>query len=768
MRFAVGIAAGLVVLAATAAVILYLAGAGAFGTAVHAGDPTPHRLPVASVADRTARQSATATELDVFQPKQVLFGDLHVHSSFSVDAFQLTLPTSGGEGLHPVADACDYARFCSNLDFWSINDHAASLTPRRWRETVDAVRSCNDITAGTEDPDLVSFLGWEWTQMGSTPDNHYGHKNVVLRDLADSEIPTRPIAAAPAPGVPSTFDTGSNVGGGQLLLGLGAFALPGGHDMMKALDELSSTPRCEPGVPVRDLPADCFEAVATPAELFARLDDWNLAATVIPHGTVWGMYTPPGSSWAKQLTPELHDPDRQRLVEVYSGHGNAEEYRPWVASEVAADGARYCPAPSDGYIPSCWQAGEIIRTRCLADGADEADCSQRASTARQHFVDADRNAGPWTVPGLRPHELLEAGQCTDCFQPAFNYRPLGSAQYMLALGRPDQAPGARSFRFGFISSSDNHTARAGTGYKEVARRQFTDARMGEVGRSSLVTSHLRPVAARSEDFTRAGSIPSVAFLETERSGSFFLTGGLAAVHARSRDRGEIWDALDRRETYGTSGPRILLWFDLLDPNAPGGSWPMGSELAIGGTPTFRVRAAGSFEQKPGCPTSTHDALTPERVQKVCQGECYFPSDERRPITRVEVVRIRTQLDRDEPIAPLIEDPWKTLPCSGDSAGCEVVFSDPEFARAARGTSYYVRAIEAASPAVNAEPLGCKRDGNGVCIAVDPCFDRPDDDDCLAPSEQRAWSSPIFLDYAHTPEAAMRRIEHPERWRIDER
>jgi hypothetical protein len=318
---------------------------------------------------------------------------------------------------------------------------------------------------------------------------------------------------------------------------------------------------------------------------------------------------------------------------------------------------------------------------------------------------------------------------------------------MLALGRREQSSGARSFRFGFIASSDNHTARAGSGYKERSRRQFTDARMGEIGRNEMVLRHRRPSQPRSERFAPESKTPSVAFLETERSGSFFLTGGLAAVHARSRDRGEIFDALERRETYGTSGPRILLWFDLLDPNAPGGAWPMGSEVEISATPTFRIRAAGSFEQKPGCPASTTDVLTPERIASLCMGECYFPSDRRRPITRIEVVRIRTQLGANDEVMPLIEDPWKTLTCSGDPAGCQAVFSDPEFAAAGRGTSYYVRAIEAASPVVGADPLGCTLDAEGRCVDFDPCFDRPDDDDCLAPSEQRAWSSPIFVDYA---------------------
>ncbi|MAG31513.1 MAG: hypothetical protein CL908_11565 [Deltaproteobacteria bacterium] len=745
MRILGRLVATFAVLATLAVYLLHAAGGGRFGTPVQGGEPADRPLPASSIALRDQRQADAAADLDVFRPKQILFGDLHVHSSFSTDAFQLTLPTSGGEGIHPVADACDFARFCANLDFWSINDHAASLTARRWQETVRTVRQCNDVSsagpAGEADPDLVSFLGWEWTQMGSTPDNHYGHKNVVLRDLADDRIPARPIAAAPPPGVPSTFSTGRN---GRLVLGLAAFGLEGGHDLIRQMREITSMERCPADVPVRELPLDCSEAVATPRELFAKLDEWGHAATVIPHGTVWGMYTPAGSSWAKQLNAELHDPDRQRLIEVYSGHGNAEEYRSWVATEIRSDGTRRCPEPTPGYTPSCWQAGEAIRARCLAAGGAAA-CEARAAQARQDFVDADRNAGPWTVPGLLPRELLDAGQCLDCFQPAFNYRPRSSVQYMLALGRPEQTPGARRFRFGFIASSDNHTARAGSGYKEVSRRQFTDSRMAEISRSELVLRHRRPSQPRSEPFPVDSTIPSVAFLESERSGSFFLTGGLAAVHARSRDRGEIWDALERRESYATSGPRILLWFDLLDPNAPGGEWPMGSEVEIAGTPTFRVRAAGSFEQNPGCPRSTTEALEPERLASLCMNECYFPSDRRRPILRVEVVRIRTQLSPHDAVAPLIEDPWKTLSCSGDPTGCEVVFSDPEFAKAGRSTLYYVRAIEAASSVMAADPLGCRFDAEGRCVELDPCFERPDDDDCTAPSEQRAWSSPIFVD-----------------------
>ena len=736
------IVVALVVAVVVGSGILYLLGSGVLVAPQRAEVPQARAVADAVVAERAARQASAADAIGATSAKQILFGDLHVHTTFSFDAFLMSLPLAGGDGAYPVADACDFARHCSALDFWSINDHAISLTPRRWRETVESMRRCNEISGSESNPDMVSFIGWEWTQVGTVPANHYGHKNVILRDLEDDRIPTRPITAGPPPGMPSLAESAPS----PLLLGLMVATSPrsGGLDFARYTYETIDVEACPTGVPVRELPTDCREFAPTPADLFAKLDDWGFATTVIPHGTTWGFYTPLGSAWDKQLTPQQHDADRQRLVEVFSGHGNSEEYRPYREVDESSDGSRSCPEPHENYLPSCWRAGEIIEQRCLDLGETPGECADRAAIARQNFVDTEFNGGFSTVPATTVADWQDAGQCRDCFQPAFNHRPRSSVQYMMALGRPDNANDTDRFRFGFIASSDNHSARPGTGYKEVSRKEFTEARFGNFVGSPLAPHDRRAAAAHSEVVELTDITTPFANFETERQASFFLNGGLAAVHADGRDRNAIWEALQRREVYGTSGPRILLWFDLLNPPT-GSPLPMGSGVAMDESPEFRVRAVGSLEQKPGCPSDATSAMPAARLARLCQGECYNPSDVRRPITRIEVVRIRPQTSADEDVAGLIDDPWQVVQCPPGPDGCTATFRDYEFPVSGRDTLYYARAIEIARPAVNADPLQCVRDESGRCVDVNPCFSRPWDDDCTSLTEERAWSSPIFID-----------------------
>ncbi len=701
-------------------------------------------VPTEVVAEKeTRQQEAVRTDAN-----QILFGDLHVHTTFSPDAFIMSVPLMGGGGLHPPADACDFARYCSSLDFWSINDHAEGITPRRWAETRQSIRECNERSGDPANPDLVSFLGWEWSQVDTEPGKHYGHKNVIFLDTEDDKVPTRAIAAPRAQLAVAPMGRAA-----QLMMSLIDFENREFYwGIQGYYDEVAETPVCPKGLDTRDLPDDCLEIADDPRELFTKLDQWGYDSIVIPHGNAWGMNTPATTSFDKQLNRAQHDPDRQILFEVYSGHGNSEEYRGWRASKIAEDGSLYCPEPSPGYLPCCWRAGEIIQERCTAAGESKQECDYRAEEARQNFVDAG-NSGHLTIPGQQVTDWLNCGNCPDCFNEPMDHRPAATAQYALAITGFEQPDDPLNFRYGFIGSSDNHRSRGGSGYKEVKRKLMTEAfgptsermasRAGGDGREPLPYSVPLDV----------GGVGLVNLRNMERQNSYFLTGGLVATHSRGRDRGAIWDSFKRREVYATSGDRILLWFDLLTDE---GREPMGAEVSSSDNPRFRVAASGAFRQKPGCPEHAFSGLGAERLEFLCGGECYNPSEERLRIERIEVVRIRPQVTPGESVDDLIEDPWRVFECDGDPLGCEVEFEDEDFVSGGRNSIYYARAIQETTTMINADNVRCEYDEQGQCVAVDPCYGdyrTPEDDDCLAPAQQRAWSSPIYVNLASVPAVA---------------
>jgi hypothetical protein len=692
-------------------------------------------------AEAVSAVAARSLRRDPEPPKRILFGDLHVHTTYSIDAFVYSLPFLGGEGAHPPADACDFARYCSSLDFFSLNDHAEALTPERWQRTKESIRECN-ARAGPGEPDLVAFTGWEWTQVGPTPETHYGHKNIIFPGLEDDELPARPITSLDARVMQQTPSPWALRG----IRLLGRLAPDGYGDFFWWIGRLARFPDCPASVDTRELPADCRENAPTPVELFAKLDQWGFDTLVIPHGLGWGIHSPIGARIDNQLLGANYAPQRQRLIETYSGHGNSEEYRPWSSVDFDPQGNPICPEPTTDFLPCCWRAGEIMRSRCgdLPTEVCEARVEEATRLALQantspHLVFADASTEDW----------LDCDQCRDCFKPAFSLRTGESAQYSLAVSNFAEEENVRRFRWGFIASSDNHQGRPGTGYKQYARRRMTDARGSRTRWHDRILKPLvagsqsdaqRPQAAQLEDRSLRG------LLDVERGASFLYPGGLVGVHAADRTRDSIWEALKRREVYGTSGPRILLWFDLLDG---GGAQPMGSEVALGDTPRFEVRAVGSFVQNPGCPPASIQGLRPERLERLCRGECYHPSDQRHRIAAIEVIRIRPQINPSEDVARLIEDPWRRFDCPADPSGCVVTFDDPDYVRARRDAVYYVRALQEATPAINAANYRTEFDSDGNAVKISPCYGdyrTPFDEDCLAPIQERAWSSPIFVDW----------------------
>lgn len=732
------------------ALVLALAGSyyfaaneGWLGEEHSAGTPNASPVPPEILSSRIAGATPPAEAGDDL----ILFGDLHVHTTYSTDAFLWALPMNGGNGAHPVADACDFARFCSGIDFWAITDHAEASTPLRWTRTKEAVRQCQATAGQGPNPDLISFVGFEWTQVGRTPSDHYGHKNVIFQTLDDDAIAARPIAAAGAP----TQALRTQASGINPIVPLRDWGNRQPYfDFNRFIRNVQKVPDCASDAPSNTLSPDCFEQAATPGELVRKLDEQKLDPLVIPHGSSWGFYTPPGTSWDKALAPSER-PERFSLIEVFSGHGNSEEFRAYQDIVASPDGRTgFCPEPTKTYVPACWRAGQIIEQRCQKEGGDSQECAKRAAEARSNAANMGI-AYHLSVPGAQAEDWLDSGQCTDCFVPPFAHRPRQSVQYGLAIARFDETPDKPArFNWGFIGSSDNHRARAGTGYKPVDRRRNTES-SGPVDESTrrLMLGKPKEPVARSTLIPQEQLMRMAGFqlTELERQSAFFTTGGLAAVHAGARSREAIWQALKERRTYATSGPRILLWFDRVDG---AGRDPMGAAVTTAKAPTFEARALGAFKQKPGCPDFSSAGVDTDRLKTLCSGECYNPTDERMKITRIEVIRIRPQAVRGEAIEALIDDPFLSLPCKDEGQGCTVRFSDPDYAKGKRDALYYVRAIQEPEPMINAKPITCEAfDKDGRCAKIKPlCVGdwRSGDSDCTAPAEHRAWSSPIYFSY----------------------
>ncbi|MDC0635970.1 DUF3604 domain-containing protein [Gammaproteobacteria bacterium] len=668
------------------------------------------------------------TQSKLFETKesksQILFGDLHVHTTYSIDAFTLELPMMGLQGVHDSAMACDFARYCANLDFFSFNDHAESLTPDHWREQKEIVQQCNISNNDPVTNDLVVFPGWEWTQIGTTPDNHWGHRNVIFKNIQD--LPARPIGSrTPETGL-GIFDTTEKAVAARWLDPLNFKRY---SDLGWLLNTVRNIPFCDEGINSTELPLGCYEYARTPQDLFSKLDEWQTDSIVIPHGQTWGFHVPLGTSWDNRLNDQGHDSSKQILLEVMSGHGNSEEFRDIASANFLQSGEMSCPEPTDNFLPCCWQAGEIQKKKC--NGLSDDECTARVELAKKYTL----AGGPYTnmvFPEADPEEWLNCDQCTDCFKPAFNYRPKQSAQYALAISNFDSGnESPQRYNFGFIASTDDHTARPGTGYKQYERRKMTFA----MGPKSKMWEY--KYKAEDPNFPELPKIePGDSQPDSERVSSFVYPGGILALHSEGRSKDQIWSALKNKNVYGTSGPRILLWFDII--NSPNGTQPMGSEIIMSQNPKFVVRAAGSFKQKQGCPAESLDSLSPERLEYLCAGECYNPSNERHIIEKIEVIKITPQAYVGEAISPLVQDAWKTFSCK-EKSECTIEFEDGDYSR---DSVYYVRAIQEATPAINGSNTSQENQSFQLCKGS---FRTSLSDDCLGNSGERAWSSPIYLN-----------------------
>jgi hypothetical protein len=270
--------------------------------------------------------------------------------------------------------------------------------------------------------------------------------------------------------------------------------------------------------------------------------------------------------------------------------------------------------------------------------------------------------------------------------------------------------GANPFAFGLIGSTDSH-----------------------LGTPGLVDERGYPGHGGAGVPLGGSSLPAGLHDPIE-----YNPGGLAVLWAEENTRDSLFAAMQRREAYATSGPRITLrtfaGFDLPDDlcgsrraaaRADAAGVPMGGDLT---GPAERLAVAAWALRDPGGPGELGTGL--ERLQVIklwldAHGEVHERV--------VEVAAADTRAGVDT----------ATCQTEGEAAGelC-AVWRDPGF-DPREPALYYARAIESptcrwSTWTCNAVSIDCDRRGGiprGYEACCDPAYPRT--------IQERAWSSPIW-------------------------
>ena len=215
-------------------------------------------------------------------------------------------------------------------------------------------------------------------------------------------------------------------------------------------------------------------------------------------------------------------------------------------------------------------------------------------------------------------------------------------------------------------------------------------------------------------------------------GMEFSPGGLVGVWAEENSRPALFDGLKRRETFGTSGPRITVRFfggfdlppDLCsDPALVEKGYqkgvPMGGTLTAGSqsAPRFVVQAFRDpgDGRKPGTPLQAVQIIKGTLVAGSAQTKVFDVAGNRKNGATVDLATC-------------------ALVGVGADSLCGT-FTDPEFDKS-QPAFYYVRVLENPSCRWNTQ----------LCNAL-PAASRPapcSDPEAPKTIQERAWSSPIWV------------------------
>lgn len=269
--------------------------------------------------------------------------------------------------------------------------------------------------------------------------------------------------------------------------------------------------------------------------------------------------------------------------------------------------------------------------------------------------------------------------------------------------------GANPFKMGIIAATDNHTAAAGS----VDEKDFH----GSTGMDRFPERRLGPPVV----------VPGIAKGNTSR----YNPGGLAGIWAEENSRESLFAAMKRKETFGTSGPRIKpRFFAGWEYPASACSSPMMIEeayakgVAMGG----ELPALPTANAKPSFIVSAikDSAKGANNLQKLQVIKGWVGEDGQ---LQQKVIDVAGNSEADEKL-----DTSNCQPLTSGHANLCSVWRDEEF-DSTQNAVYYARVVE--NPSCRWSVYDCNRFAEK---------DRPEA--CgLLPKEiqERAWTSPIWYE-----------------------
>ena len=281
-------------------------------------------------------------------------------------------------------------------------------------------------------------------------------------------------------------------------------------------------------------------------------------------------------------------------------------------------------------------------------------------------------------------------------------------RYALIEGlREKQRLGVNPYQFGFIGSTDSHTAAPGA-----------------------VSEYAQPYkygTTLEQTLTVAGRPRAVAFQNP---------GGLAGVWAEENTRDAIFDALKRRETFATSGPRIAPRFF--------GGWDLPKDMC-----TNPQLATSGYDLGVAMGSLMPDRANPDSRPRFVVAASADPGTAEapgHPLQRLQIIKgwlgpnggfYQSVIDiAGDANNGATADPMSCKPAGGGFSALCGVWEDADF-DPSQDAVYYARAIENPS---------C-RWSTRLCLSL-PAEERPDGcDNPRIPKviQERAWTAPIWFD-----------------------